>query len=541
MTPPIGPLFTRSLKGWLSAKGFWVVLAAALVPLLLTGAWVGTHRADIAVTGLDYTPGHITQGDNVTVTAHVKNIGPTLVGSFNASVLVGTISGGQPVAYAQNVTRIDGLKPGETRDVSVTWNATPGVLFFYAEADPLTSAQQVGSVFQQGEIPEVDETNNFNLTPIVVAYAAPNASAGPTAPGNLTGDPNATAQADLAVTDLVLPDSGAERVATVTVKNNGPNGVTGANVTLRVGQDFGAGDFFWPNTTTVPVDLAAGASQQVNLTFDPAPSGGVYWAEAYVEAPSTVNDTNAANNHATANVVVNPTIPDNAGTQTEAQRTAEKATVKDFYLKLIILLHLTVLVPLIALFYAGGVISDERDRKTLGYVLTKPTPRWAFPLVKFVASFVVAGIAIVVGLVLTYLLLFGTVPTGGGVGFLTTPILVSLLALLVYGALFAFLGVAIERPYMVGLLIVLGWENAAFFFVPWVRNLTLKQHVVGTLANADYANGIAINGYNWPLDQGFHLLPTVPDGVKELWIVLLIAVACLVGAAYTMKQKEFEL
>lgn len=509
MTPPIVPLFTRSLKGWFSAKGFGLVVAAALLPLALTGAWVTTHRADVAITGLQWDQPKLTEGDTVHFTATVKNTGPVAANNFNASLAIGSVAGGQLFPVGSNDTVIDHLAPGESRTISLDWNASPGTLFVVATADTSDT------------IAEIDEFNNQNATPLVVGYRVPDAASAPKAPANLTGDANATSIAELSIDSITIPTSGDNRTIVAVIKNDGPNGVAGANVTLRVGQDF-SGQFFAAQETTTQLDLASGESKTVDLPWTTRP--GAYWVEAWVAAPTGTHDSDGTNNHATKSVVVEPKLDPALA----PPKPPEKLTIKEFYLQVLELLHLRVLLPLVALFYAAGIVADEREKKTLGYILTRPTPRWVFPLLKFVASFLVAAAATVIGLVLTYLLLFGTTPQGGDIGFLTTPVLASLLTLFAYGALFTLLGVLMERPYLVGLAFVIGWENAAPIFVPWVGNLTLSQHL-----------GNAIRG--WKLDAGLQWLPTTDDSVRGLLVVLAAGAAFLVASAYAMKRKEFEL
>src|SRR5438552_12471352 len=86
-------LLANSLKSWVSARGFLMVLFAALVPLLLTGAWVGTHQKDVIATNLNWSPNPPTEGQNVSITADIVNKGRfDIKEDFNATLTVGRVS-----------------------------------------------------------------------------------------------------------------------------------------------------------------------------------------------------------------------------------------------------------------------------------------------------------------------------------------------------------------------------------------------------------------------------------------------------------------
>lgn len=521
MSKPILALLGSNLRTWLSAKGFWLVAASALLPLVLTGAWVATHQANVTIDSIQIDDAELVEGDAVNFTAVVRNTGRSAVGPFNATMAVGTVSGGSLFPEATNTVEIPGLEPGAEHVVNLTWTASPGKLYVVAIADSDQPEDDLG---------EIDEYDNQNATPILVKRALPAADSAPKPPATLGGDDNATnGTVDLAVTGLSLGAGPIEpRVArefTVTVTNNGAAAVTDARVQIRAGSSFGTS--FLPSATEDQlVTLQPGESTSVPLTW--TPPEGAYWLEAWIEPPAGAKEATVADNHQTQAFTVDPRITE----QDVPPDPPEKLTIKQFYLNVLSLLHFRILLPLVALFYAAGVIADEKERGSLPYVLTRPLPRWLIPITKFVASFAVATVAVLVGLLLTFVLLFGTTTEGGDVGFFTTPVIVGLLTLFVYGAIFTLMGVWVQRPYLVGVAFVLGWENAASIFVPWVRNLTVTQHVSNALAG-------------WPLDKGLQWLPdaSLPEGPgarTAVWILLGVAAACLVAASTMMKKREFE-
>lgn len=520
MSSPTLPLFTRSLKGWFGAKGFWLVVGAALLPLLLTGAWVATHRADVAITGVTWNASDLREGQIIHVVATVKNLGSVAADGFNNSVVLGTLSptGDQVFAINSSDTRIDHLGPGESKQLTLDAKLSPGILYILAQAD---TADTVG---------EIDEFNNLNATPLAVGYALPGNESAPKPPANLTGTANASVHVDLAVASLSLGETpvrgGKNHTFTATFTNHGPDAIHNATAHLQFSSGF-------PGRSE-NLDLAAGGSKDVTLDY--LPQEGAYWLQAYITTPADAQDSDAANNHQALAFTVDPVLT----ATTPSYHAPEKQTIKDFYAG-VLTFYLRLILPLIALFYAAGIISDERDRRALGYILTKPTPRWLFPITKFVASFLVAAAASLIGVALTFALLFGTTPQGKEVGYFTTPLFASLVTLFAYGSLFTLAGVYVERPFLAGMAFI-AWEAVNVPYVlltaivnqlvlaPWMKNVSIAFHVQNAL-------------HAWPVDKGLQWLPTGDDGqgMRALAVLLIGGVALLVGAAYVMRRKEFEL
>lgn len=541
---PITTLLYTNLKSWLTTRGVWLVFGAALLPLVFTGAWVGTHQGDVAVTDVTVEmPGEaqadrfvVHNGDTVNFTATVRNVGSQPVGAFNASLAVGTVQQNVLRTAQSNTVRIDGLAPGQTGTVTLEWTARPslaGTLWLLADADG------------EDVVGELDEFNNQDLTPIQVLNRAPAPEDAPPAPGNLTGNASATDEASVRVDGLTWsPDPTAPQqrtTFTATVVNDGPADVTNATVVVEVGRTVG-GTFravapFPPQPRVL--DLSAGETRTVQINW--TASSGAWWARAYVNvsdasagdggdpnATTTVRDPDGSDNLVQEGFAVQS--PFQAESRPEPP---ERLTLKEFFTTLLNLLHLRILVPFIALFYAAGVVTDEQSAGTLKYLLTRPVERWLFPATKFASGYAVAALAVVLGIVASFALLFGT--PRGDIGFLTTPILISLVALLVYGAFFILLGTLVDRPYLIGVAFVIGWETIAGNFVPFVQNLTITQHLLNALRGDR-----EVPDDGWLLDAGVQLWPTGEMASNALVLLLLASVVFLVAAGLWMKHREFD-
>jgi ABC-type transport system involved in multi-copper enzyme maturation permease subunit len=137
--------------------------------------------------------------------------------------------------------------------------------------------------------------------------------------------------------------------------------------------------------------------------------------------------------------------------------------------------------PLAALFYATALIADEVEGRTLTYLLTRPVQRRAILAGKFGAYLVTTLCLALPAAVLTFFVLATTkgVNLAASVPDLFRDLGVLALTLLVYGALFALLGVLMKRPLIPGLLFLFLWELIAnlpgymprFTITAWLRSL----------------------------------------------------------------------
>jgi ABC-type transport system involved in multi-copper enzyme maturation permease subunit len=141
--------------------------------------------------------------------------------------------------------------------------------------------------------------------------------------------------------------------------------------------------------------------------------------------------------------------------------------------------------PLTALFYATALIADEVEGRTLTYLLTRPVQRPAILAGKFAAYLVTTLCLALPGAVVTFLLLATSrgASLAASVPDLFRDVGVLALTLLVYGALFALMGVLLKRPLIPGLLFLFVWELIAnlpgymprFTVTAWLRSLVTHR------------------------------------------------------------------
>jgi ABC-type transport system involved in multi-copper enzyme maturation permease subunit len=160
-------------------------------------------------------------------------------------------------------------------------------------------------------------------------------------------------------------------------------------------------------------------------------------------------------------------------------------TGSDLYGYLVALFWVRNALPLAALFYATALIADEVEGKTLTYLLTRPVQRRAILAGKFAAYVVTTLCLALPAAVVTFFVLATSkgANVAASVPDLFRDLGVVSLTLVVYGALFALMGVLMKRPLIPGLLFLYVWELIAnlpgymprFTVTAWLRSLVTHR------------------------------------------------------------------
>lgn len=199
------------------------------------------------------------------------------------------------------------------------------------------------------------------------------------------------------------------------------------------------------------------------------------------------------------------------------------------------MLYIRFIVPILGVFYGTALIADEVDDRTITYLFTRPIPRGAVLLGKYVAYLACTVLLILPSVVVVYFLI---VPMRGGSMAAMFPSLVGDLGMLTvglaaYGAVFAWVGARIKRPLVAGLVFVLGWEPAVLLFPGYLKRLTVAYYLQGLVPHTmPPDSGIGA------LLQAFTELPAVAPSVLALAVV---TVGALWLAARTVESREYVL
>jgi ABC-2 type transport system permease protein len=199
------------------------------------------------------------------------------------------------------------------------------------------------------------------------------------------------------------------------------------------------------------------------------------------------------------------------------------------------LLYLRFIIPVLGVFYGTALIADEVEDKTITYLFTRPIPRGAVVVGKYLA-YLAATILVVLPSVMV--LYFLVVPTGGGSLAAAFPALVKDLGLLglglaVYGSLFAWVGSQFKYPLVTGLVFAFGWEQGILLIPGYLKRLTIAYYVQGLVPHA------------MPQDSALSILQVVSrDALSApmslfwlgfIWIIFLLL------SARTVSRKEYVL
>jgi ABC-type transport system involved in multi-copper enzyme maturation permease subunit len=199
------------------------------------------------------------------------------------------------------------------------------------------------------------------------------------------------------------------------------------------------------------------------------------------------------------------------------------------------LLYVRFIVPILGVFYGTALIADEVDDRTLTYLFTRPVPRGAVLVGKYLAYLACTVLLILPSVVLVFFLM---VPMGGGSIAGQFPSLVADLGMLAaglaaYGAVFAWVGARVRRPLVAGLVFVLGWEPAVLLFPGYLKRLTVAYYLQALVPHA------------MPQDSTISMLlqvfAEVPGVISSVLALLVVTLAALWAAARTVQSREYVL
>ena len=225
---------------------------------------------------------------------------------------------------------------------------------------------------------------------------------------------------------------------------------------------------------------------------------------------------------------------DNEDVSREGVRTTLRMTGPGIFGLMIWVFYLRFTVPVLGVFYGTSLIADEVEDKTITYLFTRPIPKGAVLVGKYLAYLACTFFVVLPSVVLVYLCVVPMRGTLGG-SFLDLLKDLALLAigLAVYGAVFAFIGARFKRPLLVGLIFIFGWEQAALAFPGYLKKFTVAYYLQAMVPHA------------MPNDNVISLIQGIfresPGLVESLvWLALILAVF-LWAAAVSVERKEYVL
>ena len=202
---------------------------------------------------------------------------------------------------------------------------------------------------------------------------------------------------------------------------------------------------------------------------------------------------------------------------------------------IMLLFFLQFLSILVALLYASAIVADEVDSKTIIYLFTRPVRKYSIIAGKFIAYMLEASLILIIPMLLIYLII------AAGNGIFSNPILspgnfgkqicVTILALVAYGAIFAFLGTWSKRPVVLGLLFAFGWEKIVFMVPGVIRKFSVIHYLMSI-----FPAGKAMKGLRMHLPPG-----VIPDSspLSSVVTLLIIGTIFLALTIFIVYRKEY--
>jgi ABC-2 type transport system permease protein len=191
-------------------------------------------------------------------------------------------------------------------------------------------------------------------------------------------------------------------------------------------------------------------------------------------------------------------------------------------------------IPVLGVFYGTSLIADEVEDKTITYLFTRPIPRGAVLVGKYLAYLACTVFVVLPTVVLVWL---AVVPIGGNFGS-SFPDLVKDLGLIavglaVYGSVFALIGAWLKRPLLVGLLFAFGLEPTLLALPGYLKRFTVAYYLQGLVPHA------------MPSDSAVSLVQALfretPSLERSLLAMAVIELGCLWLAARLVASREYVL
>ncbi|HEY6210660.1 MAG TPA: ABC transporter permease [Vicinamibacterales bacterium] len=198
-------------------------------------------------------------------------------------------------------------------------------------------------------------------------------------------------------------------------------------------------------------------------------------------------------------------------------------------------LFINIIVPLLGVFYGTSLIADEVDDKTITYLFTRPIPRRAVLIGKYLAYLACTILLVLPSVMLMFFLVIpiGSSSIAEGFPLLLTDFAMLAIGLAAYGAVFALVGTRMKRPLIVGLVYAFGWEPAVVFFPGYLKRLTVAYYLQALVRHEMPQDS--------PASLLFQALREVPSLTTSLISLGVIITATLWLAGQAVERREYVL
>lgn len=202
-------------------------------------------------------------------------------------------------------------------------------------------------------------------------------------------------------------------------------------------------------------------------------------------------------------------------------------------------LYVTILAPVLALFFATMLVGEDVESQTVTYLLTRPVPRSAWILGRFLAFYVVCSILICISASLVFaacrpLANFDFTPDK--INLLLHFAAVLTLGIMAYGALCLFLGTFTKRPIIYGVLLLFGWQRLAVQIPGLIDFLTIHKYLETLYPD------LAIRPESQSYEQtglGFQKVEITVDVIDALAVLFIVTFIFVGLSALAARLREY--
>ena len=150
--------------------------------------------------------------------------------------------------------------------------------------------------------------------------------------------------------------------------------------------------------------------------------------------------------------------------------------------------------PMLSLFYASGVVTDDAEAGTLHYFLTRPIARRDLLLGRALGNLIIVLFLFLPPFVLCYYLTLagsGWQELGSRFPALVRDVCAATLGMFAYSGLFSLAGTVLKRPLLFGLFFVFGWQAGATIVPGAVRYFTVTHYLHSLMPPESFQSTLA--------------------------------------------------
>jgi ABC-2 type transport system permease protein len=182
-------------------------------------------------------------------------------------------------------------------------------------------------------------------------------------------------------------------------------------------------------------------------------------------------------------------------------------------------------------FYGTALMADEVEDKTITYLFTRPVPRGAVLVGKYLAYLACTSLVVLPSVMLVYFLLVRPAEIPATFSQLLTDLGLLFVGLASYGALFAFVGAFFKRPLVIGLVFVTGWEQTAMALPGYMKRFTVAYYLQSLVPHSMPSEGVV------SILQG--MFRDTPSALTSLFWLSVYIVVFLYLAAKIVDRREY--